>query len=82
MAHATRERLRVEVSLSCIIFAISMHFTRVLYVLNTCFAGTATERCRDSAMAASQNGVCSCKLSIHKETNIMHADYYKPYYYL
>jgi hypothetical protein len=26
----------------------------------------------DSAMAASQNGFCSYKLSIHKKTNIMH----------
>jgi hypothetical protein len=36
-----------------------MHFLRCCYISV------------DSAMAASQNGLCSYKLSIHKKTNIM-----------
>ncbi len=45
-------------------------------MLNTCFVCAKHVFCwccyiTDSAMAASQNGFCSCKLSIHKKTNIM-----------
>jgi hypothetical protein len=50
-----------------------LHSAQEIRVTSICTNQHATigAATADSAMAASQNGFCSCKLAIHKKTNIL-----------